>query len=55
MTTFEEKLMVIGTTRFTFGRLKPASGRSLHRHAGTWVGNDLKECLQKVHDTRSVF
>jgi len=39
----------------TSSRLKPASGQSLLNHAGTWVGNDLKECLQKVHDTRSTF
>ncbi|MBW4495757.1 MAG: hypothetical protein KME26_22295 [Oscillatoria princeps RMCB-10] len=32
---------------------RPASGRSLLRHAGTWAGDDLEECLQIVHDTRS--
>jgi hypothetical protein len=32
---------------------RPASGRSLLRHAGTWEGDDLEECLQIVHDTRS--
>jgi hypothetical protein len=31
---------------------KPASGRSLLRHAGTWVGDDLEDCLQLVYETR---
>ena len=31
---------------------KPASGRSLLRHAGTWVGDDLEDCLQLVYLTR---
>lgn len=31
---------------------KPASGRSILRHAGTWVGDDLEDCLQLVYETR---
>ncbi len=34
---------------------RPASGRSLSRHAGTWAGNDFEECLQLVYDTRGKF
>ncbi len=29
-----------------------ASGRSILRHAGTWSGDDLEECLQLVYDMR---
>lgn len=32
---------------------RPASGRSLLRHVGTWAGDDLKECLRVVEETRS--
>ncbi|NER00110.1 MAG: antitoxin family protein [Cyanothece sp. SIO2G6] len=32
---------------------QPASGRSLLRHAGTWVGDDFEECLQSMYDSRS--
>jgi hypothetical protein len=31
---------------------KPASGRSILRHAGKWVGDDLEECLEMVYETR---
>ncbi|PMB52861.1 DUF2281 domain-containing protein [Fischerella thermalis CCMEE 5201] len=31
---------------------RPASGRSLLRHAGTWAGDDFEECLQSVYATR---
>ena len=31
---------------------KPASGRSLLRHAGTWLGDDLEDCLELVDSTR---
>ena len=31
---------------------RPASGKSLLRHAGTWAGDDFEECLQLVYDTR---
>ena len=31
---------------------RPASGRSILRHAGTWSGNDFEECLQSVYATR---
>jgi hypothetical protein len=33
--------------------LRPASGRSLLRHAGKWQGDDFEECLQAVYDSRS--
>ena len=32
--------------------LRPASGRSLLRHAGTWQGNDFEDCLQAVTASR---
>ena len=32
---------------------QPASGRSLLRHAGTWVGDDFEDCLQAVYTSRS--
>ncbi|MHC5862232.1 DUF2281 domain-containing protein [Nostoc sp.] len=31
---------------------RPASGRSILRHAGTWSGDDFQECLQSVYATR---
>ncbi|UKP01339.1 DUF2281 domain-containing protein [Nostoc sp. UHCC 0870] len=31
---------------------RPASGRSILRHAGTWSGDDFDECLQSVYATR---
>lgn len=31
---------------------RPASGRSILRHAGTWQGDDFSECLQSVYATR---
>jgi hypothetical protein len=31
---------------------RPASGRSLLRHAGKWAGNDQEKCLQMVYDSR---
>jgi len=38
-------------------KAEPAPGfstaRSLLRYAGTWVGNDLKRCLQELHASRS--
>ena len=27
---------------------RPASGRSIFRHVGTWQGDDFEECLQAV-------
>ena len=30
-----------------------STARSLLKHAGTWLGNDLEERLREVHDTRS--
>jgi hypothetical protein len=33
--------------------LRPASGRSLLRHAGKWQGDDFEECLKAVYDSRS--
>jgi hypothetical protein len=32
---------------------RPASGRSLLRHAGTWAGDDFEDCLRLVYETRS--
>ena len=31
---------------------RPASGRSILRHVGTWQGNDFEECLQAVVASR---
>ena len=31
---------------------RPASGRSILRHAGTWESDDFEECLQSVYATR---
>lgn len=31
---------------------RPASGRSILQHAGTWEGDDFEECLQSVYTTR---
>ncbi|MEH2074299.1 MAG: hypothetical protein V7K57_07880 [Nostoc sp.] len=31
---------------------RPASGRSILRHTGTWEGNDFEECLQAVYANR---
>ncbi len=31
---------------------RPASGRSILRHARTWEGDDFQECLQLVYATR---
>jgi len=31
---------------------RPASGRSILRHAGTWAGDDFEECLRLVYATR---
>ena len=33
--------------------VRPASGRSLMRHVGTWAGDDLEACLQEVIDDRA--
>ncbi len=30
----------------------PASGRSILRHAGTWVGDNYQECLELVYTSR---
>ena len=32
---------------------RPASGRSLLEHAGTWKGDDFEECLRTVYDNRA--
>ena len=29
-----------------------SSARSLLRHAGKWVGNDLEKCIEKVYNAR---
>ncbi len=31
---------------------RPASGRSILKHVGTWAGDDLEECLQSVYASR---
>jgi hypothetical protein len=31
---------------------RPSTGASLLKYAGTWVGDDLEECLQAVYDAR---
>lgn len=31
---------------------RPASGRSILKHVGTWAGDDFEECLQSVYATR---
>ncbi len=31
---------------------RPASGRSILRHANTWAGDDFEECLEMVYATR---
>jgi hypothetical protein len=33
-------------------RFRPGSGRSFLRHAGTWSGDDLEECVNRVYETR---
>jgi hypothetical protein len=32
---------------------RPGSGRSVLRHAGTWVDDDLEECLADVYANRT--
>lgn len=32
--------------------VRPASGRSLSRHARKWAGDNLRECLDAVYDSR---
>lgn len=29
-----------------------SSARSLLRHAGKWIGNDLEKCIKKVYEAR---
>lgn len=31
---------------------RPASGRDILRHVGTWSGDDFEECLQSVYAAR---
>jgi hypothetical protein len=33
----------------------PSTGPSLLKFAGTWVGDDLEDCLRLVYETRSKF
>jgi hypothetical protein len=33
---------------------RKGSGKSILRHAGKWVGNDLKECLETVYSSRGL-
>ncbi|MBD2292204.1 hypothetical protein H6G06_01590 [Anabaena sphaerica FACHB-251] len=32
----------------------PGLGKSIFRHAGKWVGDDLKECLEIVESSRGL-
>ena len=36
------------------GSYREASGRSLLRHVGTWVGDDFEECREIVYQTRGL-
>lgn len=31
---------------------RPASGRSILRHAGKWKGDDLEDCLKLMYETK---
>lgn len=33
--------------------LRPRSGKSLLKHAGTWKGDDFEQCLEAVYENRS--
>ena len=33
--------------------LRPASGKSLLRHAGSWQGSDFADCLNAVYENRT--
>jgi hypothetical protein len=33
---------------------RKGSGKPILRHAGRWVGNDLKECLERVYTSRGL-
>ncbi|MTJ50289.1 hypothetical protein [Dolichospermum sp. UHCC 0259] len=33
---------------------RPGSGKSILRHVGKWVGDDLKECLEIVQSSRGI-
>jgi hypothetical protein len=33
---------------------RKGSGKSILRHAGKWVGDDLKECLEAVYTSRGL-
>lgn len=33
--------------------LRPGSGQSILRHAGTWKGDDFEQCLETVYQNRS--
>lgn len=48
------RLMVLpeSTTAPRKASLRPASGRSLLRHVGTWQGDDFEERLQSVVESR---
>lgn len=46
------RIVVIQETPDKAASFRPRSGRSLLRHAGTWDGDDLQECLETVIHSR---
>lgn len=52
----EESILLSDSTQTSNDQEKityrPASGRSILRHAGTWQGDDYEECLQSVYNSR---
>lgn len=36
-------------------RFRSGSGHSFLRHAGTWSGDDLEDCLKMVYETRRLL
>ena len=51
--TLQQTLVFLKQRLQSLPTLRPASGRSLLRHAGTWQGDDFEDCLQSVYDSRS--
>jgi hypothetical protein len=37
----------------TPSEVRPSTAASLLKYAGTWVGDDLEECLQEVYANRT--
>lgn len=44
---------VDGVSKNGADAIRPASGQPLLRHAGTWAGDDLDDCLRDVTDSRA--